>query len=373
MAPSAEEEIDPYELVGVTAEATEAEIRKAYRQKSLKVHPDRNPDLPDAAKKFHELTQAYELLLDPLRRMAIDAKLRLKAARKERYAAYDSKRKAMVEDLEERERAFKKARVEKEQEEIQRWRENERIMDEGRRMREERMKDAELRDQEVRERARSEKEAADGEAPPALGSLDTTVKLKYPLSKHPTLTTPDALSALLSPFGPTDAASVVLSMKPSKKHPDKPPKFATALVPFKQIGDAFGAVCASGRKERGLGDVEVTWAEGREPEILGWLKKMGKLGGAGDKKGQTERSDSSAPVADNIANAANPQERPAASPSAPFSTFPSSFPDSFQATSQPPKALDVPALDFESITLMRMRQAERDRLEREIREQEANE
>ncbi|EPQ52028.1 heat shock protein DnaJ, partial [Gloeophyllum trabeum ATCC 11539] len=76
MAPTtADEETNPYELVGVPLEANEAEIRKAYRQKSLKVHPDRNPDLPDAAKKFHELTQAYELLLDPLRRLAVDARL----------------------------------------------------------------------------------------------------------------------------------------------------------------------------------------------------------------------------------------------------------------------------------------------------------
>ncbi|TFK46778.1 DnaJ-domain-containing protein [Heliocybe sulcata] len=369
MAPSVDEEIDPYELVGVTVDATEAEIRKAYRQKSLKVHPDRNPDLPDATKKFHELTQAYELLLDPLRRMAVDAKQRLKAARKERYSAYDSKRKAMVEDLEERERAFKKARVEKEQEEVRRWRENERIMDEGRRMREERAKEAERREREALKRA--EKDVADGDAPPALGALDTTVKLKYPLSKHPNLTTPDALSALLAPFGPADAASIVLSMKPSKKHPNKPPKFATALVPFKQIGDAFGAVCASGRKERGLGDVEVTWAEGKEPEILGWLKKMGKLGGV-EKLEKTARQEP-APSVSGGEKAANPQERPAANPSTPFSSFPSSFPTSLPDTAQPPKTPDVPGLDFESITLMRMRQAERERLEREIREREEKE
>ena len=67
------------------------------------------------ARKFHELNQAYELLLDPLRRMALDAKQRLKEARKARYAKYDAKRKNLVDELEEREHAFKKARVEKEQ------------------------------------------------------------------------------------------------------------------------------------------------------------------------------------------------------------------------------------------------------------------
>lgn len=38
---TAEEEINPYELIGVGLEATEAEIKTAYRQRSLKVHPDR--------------------------------------------------------------------------------------------------------------------------------------------------------------------------------------------------------------------------------------------------------------------------------------------------------------------------------------------
>ena len=36
-----EEDVNPYELLGVTTESTDADIRKAYRQRSLKVHPDR--------------------------------------------------------------------------------------------------------------------------------------------------------------------------------------------------------------------------------------------------------------------------------------------------------------------------------------------
>jgi hypothetical protein len=92
------------------------------------------------ARLFHELRQGYELLLDPLRRMALDAKLRLASAKKERYKAYDSKRKAMVADLEEREAAFKRTRAEKDREERARWTDNERIKEEGRKMREDRQK-----------------------------------------------------------------------------------------------------------------------------------------------------------------------------------------------------------------------------------------
>ena len=118
------------------------------------------------AKKFHELNQAYELLLDPLRRMALDAKMRLKEARKARYAQYDSKRKNLVDELEERERAFKKAKVDKEQKQKEMWRENERIMEEGRILREK--KERELREK-VEEAERKAKAAQAELEPPSLG------------------------------------------------------------------------------------------------------------------------------------------------------------------------------------------------------------
>ncbi|KAJ7499391.1 hypothetical protein FB451DRAFT_36954 [Mycena latifolia] len=54
------------------------------------------------AQKFHVLTQSYELLLDPLRRLELDGKLRLKAAHDEWFQTYDNKRNNMVTELEER-------------------------------------------------------------------------------------------------------------------------------------------------------------------------------------------------------------------------------------------------------------------------------
>ncbi|KAF9500633.1 DnaJ-domain-containing protein [Pleurotus eryngii] len=354
---STDEEIDPYELIGIKPEATDQEIKTAYRQKSLKVHPDRNPNNPDAGtsslsidptRKFHELNQAYELLLDPLRRLALDAKLRLKLARKERFKAYDSKRKNLVEELEERERAFKKARVEKQQEEIKVWHETEKIKEEGRKMREEREKA--LRPTPVVASPEPEPESEI----PTLGDFDTTVRIKFSIAAHPDLTTPASLVSFLSPFGAVDDSSVVLSIKPPKKAPTKPPKYGTALVPFKRIGDAFAAVCASGKVERGLKGVDIRWVDEKEPPILVWLKKMGKLG--------AEPASSSG---DGV-KATLPQHQSKADPS----TFASSFPD-ITPDIAAPKLPSVSGLGYEEMTLMRLRQAERDRLEREIREQEA--
>lgn len=122
-----------------------------------------------AARKFHELNQAYELLLDPLRRLALDAKLRIKQARTERYKSYDNKRKNMVEELEAREQAFKKARVDKQKEEVERWQDTERIKEEGRRLREDKEREMKQREEE---QLRAAEEARDDELEaPSLGTI----------------------------------------------------------------------------------------------------------------------------------------------------------------------------------------------------------
>jgi len=96
---------DAYELLGVDEEAGEKEIQAAYRKGSLRCHPDRNPDDPEAAQKFDRLTRAKDLLLNPVERAAVDRKRRAKRELAQRYAQEDSKRRKLREDLEGREAA----------------------------------------------------------------------------------------------------------------------------------------------------------------------------------------------------------------------------------------------------------------------------
>ena len=62
---------NPYEILGVKENASETEIKKAYRTLSLKYHPDRNSD-GDSTTKFQEINAAYETLSDPQKRKQYD-------------------------------------------------------------------------------------------------------------------------------------------------------------------------------------------------------------------------------------------------------------------------------------------------------------
>jgi len=63
---------DYYEVLGVAKNASEADIKKAYRRLAMKHHPDRNPDDKSAEARFKEANEAYEILTDAQKRAAYD-------------------------------------------------------------------------------------------------------------------------------------------------------------------------------------------------------------------------------------------------------------------------------------------------------------
>lgn len=63
---------DYYDVLGIGKDADKNEIKRAYRKKAVQFHPDKNPDDPNAAEKFREATEAYEVLKDEQKRSQYD-------------------------------------------------------------------------------------------------------------------------------------------------------------------------------------------------------------------------------------------------------------------------------------------------------------
>ncbi|XP_047718760.1 dnaJ homolog subfamily C member 17 isoform X3 [Prionailurus viverrinus] len=97
-------QMDLYALLGIEEKAADKEVKKAYRQKALSCHPDKNPDNPRAAELFHQLSQALEVLTDAAARAAYDKVRKAKKQAAERTQKLDERRKKVKLDLEARER-----------------------------------------------------------------------------------------------------------------------------------------------------------------------------------------------------------------------------------------------------------------------------
>ena len=63
---------DYYEVLGVSKNANEKDIKKAYRKLAIKYHPDKNPNDKAAEEKFKEAAEAYDVLSDPNKKQRYD-------------------------------------------------------------------------------------------------------------------------------------------------------------------------------------------------------------------------------------------------------------------------------------------------------------
>jgi len=102
--------LDLYLFIDVTPKATKAEIKKAFKVKARDVHPDKNPD-PKAGELFAKLHTIYDFLRDDKKREMYDKMRQQQELRKRKLEEEDSGRKNLRRELERREEAYRKAKV----------------------------------------------------------------------------------------------------------------------------------------------------------------------------------------------------------------------------------------------------------------------
>lgn len=87
----AQQQKDYYEILGLSRDASQKDIKKAYRELALKYHPDRNPDDEEAAEKFKKAAEAYEVLSDPEKKRLYDTygEAGLEGTRRRSFSSFD--------------------------------------------------------------------------------------------------------------------------------------------------------------------------------------------------------------------------------------------------------------------------------------------
>ncbi|XP_048649292.1 dnaJ homolog subfamily C member 17 isoform X2 [Marmota marmota marmota] len=215
--------MDLYALLGIEEKAADKEVKKAYRQKALSCHPDKNPDNPRAAELFHQLSQALEVLTDAAARAAYDKVRKAKKQAAERTQKLDEKRKKVKLDLEAREQQAQ-ARGSEEEEESQNTRT---LEQEIARLREEGSRQLEEQQKLIQEQIRQDREQR------LRGKVESTECRGTPKLKY------------------GEVLNLVLSSK----------KVGTAIVEFATVKAAELAV----QNEVGLVDnpLKISWLEGQ--------------------------------------------------------------------------------------------------------------
>jgi DnaJ family protein C protein 17 len=370
--------------------SNDGEINRAWRRATLKVHPDKVQNDPEAASKFHALSLARDVLCDEKARAAYDNARTARAARQRQKELFSGKRKSFMEDLLKRESAgFKRKRDELDAEEILE-REIRRLAEDGKRRRMERERGKKAQEAEEVKQQEEAVEQPQTISPSEVGQLQRTIKVKW-RREGPRSLDKESLLDMFKRFGPVDSCLILKDKKKKLVGESKKSVIATGVLVFTSVVGAHAAIEDSKKK---LSDQEremllsIEWAEGKEPDFLASVSSS------------TPIPSSTIPVPTPSTPASTAKPRPSfpgvgSAPTTPLSSFKAkagisdetkggglrkvpSF-ASFQSANvnspitSPFAANGVGTPSKEEITLIRLKQAEKRRLEEQIRKEEAAE
>ncbi|KAF2456795.1 hypothetical protein BDY21DRAFT_270049, partial [Lineolata rhizophorae] len=342
---------DFYDLLGIATDAGDAEIRRAYRKTALKYHPDKNADNPAAIETFHLLQIAYDLLSDSSVRSQYDAARAARKHRQRQHELLEGKRRQMKEDLERRESfGLKRKRSPESADEEAKLRQ---LAEDGRRRRKER--ESMLREEMLREDVRKKQAQTTSESndksDDCVSEIDRTVKARWVRDGDLASLTKDELVTMFSAYGQVEGAFLLKDKKQRVRDGRERKLMGTGVVVFASVVSARAAVEDSKRQA--------------EPRLNMMESIVSAASKAADSVERTATSPQSAPQSAPSTPAKPPPFAGLSSmPSTPASSFQSFTPASVKTSSSP---------SLQEITMMRLRMAEKKRLEEQIRKEEAAE
>ncbi|KAF2838172.1 pre-mRNA-splicing factor cwc23 [Patellaria atrata CBS 101060] len=357
---------DFYALLGVTFETSQKDIERAYRKAALKYHPDKNRGDPTAAERFHLVHIATEVLTDPVAKKAYDDVRAARLHKQRQHDLFEGKRRQMKEDLERRESGFKRKRDEEaDAEEILARRIRQLAADGERRRREK--EEALRRELQEQERAKTELRKENqspevtAESRPQGGTevpeVQRTVKVRWTRKSAGKTMDNDQLTSMFRRFGIVENAFLL----PAKT--DR--KIASAGVIFTSIVGAHAAVeDAAKQKDSEWSCIKsVFWLEGKEPDILQDILNMTSSSSTSTKERvQSLGSTPSTPISPFKSGGNGLKKVPS------FASFSSTNLNTPINSPYMKGGAQSPSL--EEMTMIRLKNAEKRRLEEQIRKQE---
>ncbi|PSN65875.1 DnaJ-domain-containing protein [Corynespora cassiicola Philippines] len=346
---------DFYELLGVAFDAEENDIKRAYRKASIKYHPDKNPDDKAAADKFILLGFARDILIDAKLKGEYDRQRTRRREKALQDELMDGKRRKMKEDLERREREamemrgnLKRKRAEEMSEAQRREQEIQRLAEDGKRRRMEmQQKREQQRREEEEEIKRREAETEAQSKPIAPGQtpdMDRTVRVQFQRTVETDSWDKAKVQSMFEKYGKIDSIIMGKDKRLPKVAGEKHRKMvAVAFLVYTRLHHAHAAV--SDAKTDYPAIESVSWA-GKEPDL---------------KTSTNSESNNTAP------------STPVSTPNK--NKFRASFTGGLGkgTPSTPVFSFSPKTPSMEEVTMMKLKQAEKKRLEEQIRRQEAAE
>ena len=280
-------DVDFYALLNVRDDATPKELQRAWRLTALQLHPDKVGDDPVARDRFDLARTGFDILSDPTTRSAYDAVRTARLQKARQNELFEGKRRQMKDDLEARERGFKRARTEEDDEE-RLARELRRLAEDGKRRRREReaalvhsespkLRGGDLSHQPDHNKADLNPQAAGAHSQNSgsdvqeiVSELDRTVKVRWPRDGPGESIGQQQIIDLFSIFGKVEHAHLLNPKMIRMGRKNKKLLVSTCMIQYTSVVGAHEAVEDFSKQQGPEWSIfdSITWAANKEPEFI---------------------------------------------------------------------------------------------------------